>query len=143
MTPEDGEGAHHWARVFTQLGHMVKIMAPQFVKPYVKSNKHDAADAEAICEAVQRPSMCFVPEKSIEQQDIQSLHRIRSQRVSCYSCYSIHYSIHCYSLYLTFFCFNPLIDSINRLIVKCIEVKTLWENLSSSLKDFYSVSSIS
>jgi hypothetical protein len=57
-------------------------MAPQFVKPYVKSNKNDAVDAEAICEAVQRPNMRFVPEKSIEQQDIQSLHRIRSQLVA-------------------------------------------------------------
>jgi transposase len=75
-------GAHHWARVFKQFGHTVKIMAPQFVKPYVKSNKHDAADAEAICEAVQRPTMRFVPEKSIEQQDMQSLHRIRSQLVA-------------------------------------------------------------
>ena len=54
------------------------MMAPQFVKPYVKSNKNDAVDAEAICEAVQRPSMRFVPAKRIEQQDIQSIHRIRS-----------------------------------------------------------------
>jgi len=75
-------GAHHWARVFKQFGHEVKIMAPQFVKPYVKSNKNDAVDAEAICEAVQRPTMRFVPEKSIEQQDIQSVHRIRSQLVA-------------------------------------------------------------
>jgi len=74
-------GAHHWARVFTQLGHTVRMMAPQFVKPYVKSNKNDAVDAEAICEAVQRPNMRFVPAKSIAQQDIQSLHRIRSQLV--------------------------------------------------------------
>ena len=54
----------------------------QFVKPYVKSNKNDSADAEAICEAVQRPNMRFIPAKSIEQQDIQSLHRIRSQLVA-------------------------------------------------------------
>jgi len=71
-------GAHHWVRVFSQLGHTVKMIAPQFVKPYVKSNKNDAVDAEAICEAVQRPSMRFVPSKSIEQQDIQSVHRVRS-----------------------------------------------------------------
>jgi transposase len=58
------------------------MIAPQFVKPFVKSNKNDAADAEAICEAVQRPSMRFVPAKSLEQQDIQSLHRIRSQAVA-------------------------------------------------------------
>ena len=74
-------GANHWVRVFKEFGHTVRMMAPQFVKPYVKSNKNDAVDAEAICEAVQRPSMRFVPEKSIEQQDMQSLHRIRSQLV--------------------------------------------------------------
>ena len=65
-------------RIFTETGHTVQMMAPQFVKPYVKSNKNDAVDAEAICEAVQRPNMRFIPVKSIEQQDIQSLHRIRS-----------------------------------------------------------------
>ena len=75
-------GANHWVRVFERFGHTVKMMAPQFVKPYVKSNKSDAADAEAICEAVQRPSMRFVPAKSLEQQDLQSLHRIRSQAVA-------------------------------------------------------------
>jgi transposase len=75
-------GSNYWRRVFERLGHIVKIIAPQFVKPYVKSNKNDTADAEAICEAVQRPSMRFVPGKSIEQQDIQSLHRIRSQAVA-------------------------------------------------------------
>ena len=75
-------GANYWQRVFERCGHTVRMIAPQFVKPYVKSNKNDAADAEAICEAVQRPSMRFVPGKSIEQQDIQSLHRIRSQCVA-------------------------------------------------------------
>lgn len=75
-------GANHWTRVFEKLGHTVKMIAPQFVKPFVKSNKNDAADAEAICEAVQRPSMRFVPAKSVEQQDIQSLHRVRSQAVA-------------------------------------------------------------
>lgn len=75
-------GAHHWVRVFTKMGHTVRIMAPQFVKPYVKSNKNDAVDAEAICEAVARPTMRFVPAKSIEQQDLQSIHRIRSQSVA-------------------------------------------------------------
>ncbi len=63
------------------MGHSVRMMAPQFVKPYVKSNKNDTVDAEAICEAVQRPNMRFIPSKSIEQQDIQSLHRIRSQLI--------------------------------------------------------------
>lgn len=75
-------GAHHWVRTFTNFGHTVRMMAPQFVKPYVKSNKNDAVDSEAICEAVQRPSMRFVPAKRIEQQDIQSIHRIRSLLVT-------------------------------------------------------------
>ncbi len=71
-------GAHYWVRIFSGFGHTVKMIAPQFVKPYVKSNKNDAVDAEAICEAVQRPTMRFVPSKSIEQQDIQCVHRVRS-----------------------------------------------------------------
>jgi transposase len=70
-------GAHYWARVFSTQGHTVKMMAPQFVKPYVKSNKNDARDAEAIAEAVTRPTMRFVPIKGIEQQDILLLHRVR------------------------------------------------------------------
>jgi len=73
--------AHYWARLFQSYGHEVKLIAPQFVKPFVKSNKNDAVDAEAICEAVQRPGMRFVGIKSVEQQDIQSIHRIRSQLV--------------------------------------------------------------
>ena len=59
-------------------GYTVKLMAPQFVKPYVKSNKNDANDAEAICEAMSRPSMRFVAIKTVEQQDIQAVHRVRS-----------------------------------------------------------------
>lgn len=74
-------GAHFWANKFVEMGHTVKIMAPQFVKPYVKSNKNDARDAEAICEAVGRPNMRFVPIKKPEHQDMQMLHRIRSQAV--------------------------------------------------------------
>jgi len=74
-------GAHHWAREISKLGHEVKLMAPQFVKPYVKSNKNDQADSEAICEAVARPNMRFVTVKSIEQQDILSIHRIRERLV--------------------------------------------------------------
>ena len=70
-------GAHYWARTFSAQGHTVKMMAPQFVKPYVKSNKNDSRDAEAIAEAVTRPTMRFVPIKGIEQQDILLLHRIR------------------------------------------------------------------
>jgi transposase len=69
--------AHHWARKLQALGHTVRLMAPQFVKPYVKTNKNDAADAEAICEAVSRPNMRFVPIKNIEQQAVLSLHRAR------------------------------------------------------------------
>jgi transposase len=74
-------GAHYWARKFKQMGHEVKLMNPQFVKPYVKSNKNDSHDAEAICEAVQRPNMRFVGNKNIEQQDIQAIHRIRERLV--------------------------------------------------------------
>lgn len=74
-------GAHYWARKFQSFGHEVKLMSPQYVKPYVKTNKNDYNDAEAICEAVTRPSMRFVPLKSLEQQDIQALHRIRSRLV--------------------------------------------------------------
>jgi len=69
--------AHHWARKLEGFGHTVRLMAPQFVKPYVKSNKNDAADAEAICEAVARPNMRFVPVKNVEQQSVLALHRAR------------------------------------------------------------------
>ena len=69
--------AHYWARKLEALGHTVKLMAPQFVKPYVKTNKNDAADAEAICEAVTRPTMRFVPIKNGEQQAVLALHRAR------------------------------------------------------------------
>ena len=70
--------AHYWARKLQALGHTVKLIAPQYVKPYVKSNKNDAADAEAICEAVTRPNMRFVAIKGIEQQAVLSLHRVRA-----------------------------------------------------------------
>ena len=75
---ESCSSSHYWARELQKLGHTVKLMAPQFVKPYVKGNKNDANDAEAICEAVARPNMRFVAIKTIEQQDIQAVHRIRS-----------------------------------------------------------------
>lgn len=75
-------GAHHWGRELQARGYRVKLMAPQFVKPYVKSNKTDRNDAEAICEAMSRPSMRFVTLKSVEQQDIQAAHRIRSELVA-------------------------------------------------------------
>jgi transposase len=71
-------GAHHWARQLHALGYRVKLIAPQFVKPYVKSNKNDANDAEAICEAMSRPSMRFVTVKTTRQQDIQAVHRVRA-----------------------------------------------------------------
>jgi len=74
--------AHHWARKLIELGHTPKLMAPQFVKPYVKANKTDAADAEAICEAVARPNMRFVPVKNVEQQAILAVHRVRSGLVA-------------------------------------------------------------
>jgi transposase len=70
--------AHYWARTFRAYGHEVRLIAPQFVKPFVKSNKNDAVDAEAICEAAQRPNMRFVAVKNVEQQDIQAIHRMRS-----------------------------------------------------------------
>lgn len=74
-------GANYWARVFKRSGHGVKLISPQFVKPFVKTNKNDANDAEAIVEAASRPSMNYVPIKQVEQQDIQSIHRVRSRVV--------------------------------------------------------------
>lgn len=70
--------AHFWARKLLALGHVVKLMAPQFVKPYVKGSKTDAADAEAICEAVSRPNMRFVPLRQAEQQALLAVHRARA-----------------------------------------------------------------
>jgi len=71
--------AHHWARVLTGLGHDVKLIAPEAVRPFVKKGKkNDAADAAAICEAAVRPDMKFVPAKSLEQQGILALHSVRS-----------------------------------------------------------------
>ena len=69
--------AHYWGRTLSALGHTVRLMAPQFVKPYVKTNKSDRNDAEAICEAVGRPNMRFVPIKSAEMQAVLALHRAR------------------------------------------------------------------
>src|ERR1700740_487944 len=74
--------AHHWARKVAELGHTVNLIAPQFVKPYVKTNKNDARDAEAICEAVSRPTMRYVPVKSAEQQAVLALHRVRQAFVT-------------------------------------------------------------
>ena len=72
-------GANYWARELIALGHEVKLIAPQYVKPFVKGNKNDYNDAEAIAEASQRPRMRFVPIKSLEQQDIQNIHRQRER----------------------------------------------------------------
>jgi transposase len=69
--------AHYWARELTELGHTVRLMPPQYVKAYVKRNKNDAADAAAICEAVRRPSMRFVPVKTVDQQSALLMHRAR------------------------------------------------------------------
>lgn len=74
--------AHHWARELQKRGYRVRLIAAQFVKPYVKSNKNDRVDAEAICEAMSRPNMRFVTPKSVEQQDIQAMHRIREELVA-------------------------------------------------------------
>ncbi len=70
--------AHYWARELSALGHDVRLMPPAYVKPYVKRQKNDAADAEAICEAVTRPTMRFVSVKSVEQQSAAMLHRSRA-----------------------------------------------------------------
>ena len=72
-------GANYWARELIALGHEVKLIAPQYVKPFVKGNKNDYNDAEAIAEAAQRPSMRFVPIKTVEQQDVANFHRQRER----------------------------------------------------------------
>lgn len=74
-------GSHYWAREITKLGHEVKMMAPKYVKPYVTSHKNDAKDAEAIAEAVTRAKTKFIPIKTLNQQDIQAVHRIREQLI--------------------------------------------------------------
>jgi transposase len=78
---ESCAGSNHWHRKFVEMGHSVKLIAPQYVKPYVKTNKNDANDAEAIAEAASRPSMRYVKAKTIEQQDIQFTHKIRSRLI--------------------------------------------------------------
>lgn len=75
---EASGSAHHWARELISLGHEVKLMTPMYVKPYVERGKNDAVDAEAICEAVTRPTMRFVAVKSVEQQSVLMIHRTRS-----------------------------------------------------------------
>jgi transposase len=75
-------GAFYWARKFEVLGHKVKIISPQYVKPFVRRQKNDGNDAEAICTAARQPDIPFVPKKSVEQQDIQALHRARQRMVN-------------------------------------------------------------
>lgn len=74
-------GANYWCRKFTAMGHQVKLISPQFVKPFVKTNKNDRNDAEAIVEAASRPTMRFVSPKTVEQEDMQMLHRVRDRLV--------------------------------------------------------------
>lgn len=74
--------ANYWTRQFTPLGHTIRLISPQFVKPFVKNNKNDGNDAEGLVEAGSRPSMRFVSPKTIEQQDIQSVHRIRERLIT-------------------------------------------------------------
>ena len=75
-------GAHHLGRVLGGVGHAIRLMSPEYVRPYVKANKNDDHDAEAIAEAATRPTMRFVPVKSEAQSDIQALHRARSRLVA-------------------------------------------------------------
>nr|WP_244562615.1 transposase [Ensifer aridi] len=95
---EASNGAHYWAGVLTELGHQVRLISPQFVTPYVKSNKNDRNDAEAICEAVGRPSMRFVPRKSTDQLAVQAVHRIRRVWSPTGSGSSIKYAVFCPSM---------------------------------------------
>jgi transposase len=74
-------GSHHWARLLQSLGHQVKLIAPQLAKPYVKRGKNDAADAEAICEAMSRPTMRFVPVKTADQQAALMLVGVRDRLI--------------------------------------------------------------
>jgi transposase len=74
-------GSHFWARLLRDIGHDVRLLPAQYVRPYVKTNKSDAADAEAICEAVTRPTMRFVPIKEEMQQEVLILHRVRQMLI--------------------------------------------------------------
>lgn len=74
-------GAHYWGRELEKLGHEVRLIPPQYARPYVKGNKNDYNDARAIAEAATRPAMRFVEIKTVEQQDVQALHRLRQQRI--------------------------------------------------------------
>jgi transposase len=82
---EATRGAHYWARVIDSFGHDVRLIAPQFVKPFPKGQKNDPSDAAVICKAVSRPEMRFVAQKSIEQQDLQALRRIRGRLIGSHA----------------------------------------------------------
>jgi transposase len=75
-------GSHHWARLLTSFGHEVKMIAPQLAKPYVKRNKNDAADAEGLCEAMSRPTMRFVPVKTVDEQAALMLISVRTRLIA-------------------------------------------------------------
>ena len=93
--------AHYWARELGKLGHEVR--ASQFVKPYLRSGKNDANDAEAICEAASRPTMIYIEVKAVEQQASQSVHRIRSRLFkSLTALFTRQKSIEDQATYLTF-----------------------------------------
>lgn len=89
-------GAHHWAPTLRNFGHEVRLLPAQYVRPYVKTNKNDAADAEAICEAMTWPTMRFVPVKEEDQQEVLVLHRVREmlmrQRTQLINCIRGHLS---------------------------------------------------
>jgi transposase len=123
--------AHYWGREIAALGHEVRLMPPQFVKPYVKSQKNDAADAEAICEAVQRPTMRFVPIKSAAQQAVLMLHRTRdllirqrsslitpSERILRNSALSLVRASEMLNAFLPC-CRLPVISACRRLLRRC------------------------
>src|SRR2546427_2089154 len=93
-------GAHDWARRFRAHSHEVKRMAPQFVKPYVKSNKNGSRDAEAIAAAMTRPTLRFVPTKEVDQQDLQALHRVRERLIGARTALvnEVHGLLHAYGI---------------------------------------------
>jgi transposase len=94
--------AHYWARRFREHGYEVKLMVPQFVKPFVKANKNDLRDTGAIAEAVTRPTMHFVPPKEVDQQDIQALHRMRERLIEARAALinAVHGLMHEYGIVL-------------------------------------------
>lgn len=121
-------GAHHWARLFQTMGHTPRLMAPKFVAPYRlsgKQGKNDAADAAAICEAVQRPNMRFVPIKSLDQQGLLCVHRVRQgfveQRTACIN--------RIRGLLSEFGIVLPLkADTVRRKALACLEDLPGWTN---------------